>query len=101
MCPSLDLCTLIHTSLIPPQVPLPGGYKIGDVVYSLTIYIHKTETIDVGSKGIVQGPCSTTSAADFGQMVNVDFGDGTGGRWNLLVTTISKTDPTKVHSTPT
>ena len=100
LCPSLDPCTLIHASLI-PQVPLPGGYKIGDVVYSLVKETDETEPIDVGSKGIVQGPCRNMSAAEFDQRVLVDFGDGIGGLWDMLVTNISKTDPTKVHSTPT
>ena len=81
-----------------PQFTLPGGYKIGDVVYSLIKLNHETEPIDVGSKGTVQGPCSDTSAADFDQRVSVDFGDGTGGQWNLPVASISKTDPTKVRS---
>ena len=85
----------------PPQVPLPGGYKIGDVVYSLTKQSGTSgDVIEVGSKGTVQGPCTDTSAADYDQIF-VDFGDGTGGRWNLHVTRISKTDPTKVLSTPT
>ena len=82
----------------PAQVPLPGGYKIGDVVYSL--FSGKSGIdINVGSKGTVQGPSTNPSAADFDQRVSVDFGDGTGGLWNMLVTQISKTDPTKVHST--
>ena len=59
------------------------------------------DVIDVGSKGTVQGPCDDTSDADFDQIVYIDFGDGTGGRWNMLARSISKTDPTKVHSTPT
>ena len=39
-----------------PSAPIPGGYKVGDQVVSLTTYTHATGSVAYGDVGTVLGP---------------------------------------------
>ena len=87
--------------LPPPRVPLvypvqavPGGYRIGEGVFSLISY-HSDElhgSIDLGAKGTVIGP--DTSGSDPDETLMAEFeGYGT---YAVGLTQISRGDPNNV-----
>ena len=45
-----------------PSVELPGGFAVGDVVYSLISFTDATGDIEPGSKGAVRGPSTRPTA---------------------------------------
>merc|ERR1712139_399318 len=77
--------------------PPPGGYKVGDTVYSLISHKStsgdRSKDIQPGSKGTVKGPCGDSSLSDHSERILVDFDSGL--EINNLLSSISKTKPTE------
>ena len=68
-------------------VQLPGGYKAGDVVYSLINH----ENVKQGHRGVVKGPCNNKSIDDAGSRVLITWDGGTDA--NYLTSQFSKASP--------
>jgi len=72
----------------PTADPLPGGFQIGQTVYSRTSFTGSTGTIEPGSKGVVKGP------ADSGDRDRLLCHFDSGVRINIKPSEISSEDPT-------
>ena len=94
----------VHNSYCHPetQVPLPGGYQAGDVVYAIYNLETPNEEIAIGRKGVVTrlarlARLASETCTEHTDLIVVDFGDvATKKKFyvNTRAKFISKTDPT-------
>ena len=66
---------------------IPGGYRIGDVVYSLIFHVNKGGSFGPGAKGTVTGAADNNCDT----MLEVEF-EGYGSKMAMRLTQISR-DP--------
>ena len=85
---------------VPSQAPepapapseLPGGFNIGDVVYSTIRY----KKVKPGDKGTVVGPCDDLSVDRVAERVLVKFENGL--KVNMLASVSLRTEPSEVRA---
>ena len=74
---------MLVTQLSAELPAIPGGFAVGDVVYSRIYHTHCGQRFSPGCRGVVRGPGNNREAGDWEQRVCVEF-DGRPSSSNML-----------------